>query len=385
MDSNFPPDLTRNIFITGGAGVGKSYLLRETIDRLRADGKTVVALAATGIAALNIGAMTVHRFFLFAACKNLAELAQRDKTKYNRRELPKLLELLKIVDAIAIDEISMIGADLMDMIDFRLRQGSFSGKMILCGDFYQLPPVRKETKNVSQTLFNGGFYAFESDLWRQLELKTVELTEPKRTQEAEFIHLLNSLRVGKMESGGERLIRRYAAQTEVLSLDPTHLYGRNAEADTYNHRCLERLKGDPVCFEAQIEVAEGVDKNIAETMLKSMNTPALLMLKIGARVLFTVNSRNDFYNGERGIVTDIQDDMIAVEKDNQETVLLDRYSFTIEGMIGEAAQTLVTIRQFPIRLAWAITIHKSQGMSLAPLSVNIDHIFETGQLYVALS
>ncbi|GHV07334.1 ATP-dependent DNA helicase pif1 [Campylobacterota bacterium] len=382
---------TTPLFITGGAGVGKSYLLCEIAARMGARGKKVALLASTGIAAINIGGSTVHRFFMFGVSKNQDELSQHDSKSFNKKRLPELLKALAKLDLIAIDEVSMVSADLMEMIGARLMQAGFCGKIVLCGDFYQLPPVRKTDEKPSGDLFTGGgFYAFESWFWQSLRLKVVELVEPKRTDDRKFVGFLNNLRRGVLSDDDERLLGHYATQESVLSLDPTHLVSTNEEADAINGRRVAALDGVERRFEAEMELGKGVDERVAAGFIKSLTTPMTLVLKIGARVLFTINKYGEesYYNGERGEVTAINEDAIVVAKQNGKLVEVERHDFELSEInrADEKNETvLVRFSQFPLRLAWAITIHKSQGMSLSPLAVNVDRLFEAGQLYVALS
>ncbi|MDR0747154.1 MAG: AAA family ATPase [Helicobacteraceae bacterium] len=371
-----------NLFITGGAGVGKSFLLVQMCRFFSENNRKTALLASTGIAAVGIGGMTLHRFFLFGVCKNLEELSRHDGKKYVKQELPKRLELIRELDLIAIDEISMVSADLMEMIESRLIRSGFAGKIALCGDFYQLPPVRERVLKREARLFDNGFYAFESGFWERLRLKTLTLFEPKRADDPAFAVFLNNLRRGEIGGEDERLLRIYASQREVLKIDPTHLFATNAEADALNARRLGEIDAKEHTIRAEVEVSKEADAAIAENFIKTLTTPLILTVKIGARVLFTVNEGELFYNGERGIVEAVEKDGIAVVKDNGEYVMVTPHIFKLEDA-GE--RTLVRITQFPLRLAWAITIHKSQGMSIAPLVVNTDRLFEAGQLYVALS
>jgi ATP-dependent exoDNAse (exonuclease V) alpha subunit len=371
-----------NLFITGGAGVGKSFLLAQICRFLSENNRKTALLASTGIAAVGIGGMTIHRFFLFGACKNLEELSRYDNRRFVKTELPKRLDLIRGLDLIAIDEVSMVSADLMEMIESRLLQAGFAGRIVLCGDFYQLPPVREKALKREATLFEGGFYAFESGFWERLRLKTVTLAEPRRTDDLVFAGFLNNLRRGVIGGEEERLLSVYALQKDVLEMDPTHLFATNAEADALNARRLEEIDAERHTIRADVEISKEADYAIAENFIKTLTTPLTLTVKVGARVLFTVNEGDLFYNGERGIVKAINEGVIAVTKDNGEHIKVAPHSFKLE----DASERILTrVTQFPLRLAWAITIHKSQGMSIAPLTVNTDRLFEAGQLYVALS
>ncbi|MDR2152985.1 MAG: AAA family ATPase [Helicobacteraceae bacterium] len=370
-----------NLFITGGAGTGKSETLRNLSATLRKRGARTAALGSTGIAAVNIGGQTAHSFFGFGLCRSIEELVAFDKRNKSRNA--KILAAIGKLDLIMIDEISMISADLMNMIAYRLRQGGFGGKLVLAGDFYQLPPVRKAFEK-PRDLFDAR-YAFESDAWREFDPKFVELTTPRRSSDAEFYETLNALRVGKLDQNAEAALRRYADQTEVLNNDPTHLFGRNLEADRLNEARLKRLEAREYQFEARISAAKEASQKQVEGFLRSINTPLTLKLKVGAPVLFTANETGLYYNGERGEIVDIREDALDIEKENGEIVEAERHSFNYEEQGADKPKVLVSVAQFPIRPAWAITIHKSQGMSILDLAINLDNLFESGQFYVAIS
>jgi predicted ATPase len=370
-----------NLFITGGAGTGKSSLLRELCAKERENGARSATLGSTGIAAVNVGGQTAHSFFGFGVCRNIEEMIARDKK--SRSKKGKILAAIGKLDLIAIDEISMISADLTDMIAYRLREGGFGGRLVFAGDFYQLPPVRKPSERPSG-LFDAQ-YAFESEAWREFDPQLIELTTPRRTSDAEFYELLGQLRVGKMDHSAEATLRRYAAQNEVLDSDPTHLFGRNYEADRLNEARLGRLRSREYRFEAQINAAKGVSEKLVEGFLRSINAPPILTLKVGAPVLFTVNETGLYYNGERGAVIGIDDEAIEVQKENGEIVSVARHSFNYEEQGAENPEITLSVEQFPLRLAWAITIHKSQGMSILDLAIDLDNLFESGQFYVAIS
>ncbi len=181
-----------NLFLTGGAGVGKSYLTNEVIKSYRQEGKQVVALGSTGVSAVNIGGFTVHSFFVFGISNNFDELRLADRRAKSR--LSNLKKILKATDLIIIDEISMISTTLLDMISYRLDSLGYLGKLLFVGDFFQLPPVQKSRKK--DDLFVDLLYAFESSAWSKFDFTVVELTEMKRTQDKPFTHILHKVRRG---------------------------------------------------------------------------------------------------------------------------------------------------------------------------------------------
>lgn len=368
---------SRNLFVTGGAGVGKSWTISEIISRYEIEGKRVAVLGSTGIAAVNIGGVTVHSFFGFGISKDFNELSSHDK---RNKKLKDLYKLLSTLDLIVIDEVSMISADLMEMIAYRLRVGNFAGKVILAGDFYQLPPVRKEVK---KDLFTG-YLAFESNAWSELDPMVIELKISHRTKDANFVQFLENIRKGSLKESDIKLIEFYANNRIVLDLDPTYLYSRNIEVDRINKERLDLIRSREIIYEAKIKKDKNCSQERVENFIKNLTVSNELAIKVSAPVLFTVNKQGEFYNGERGEVVEITEDLIIVDKDGVE-IMVERHDFILEDHTTEKPKTLATVSQFPLRLAWAVTIHKSQGMGISPLVVNIDNIFEAGQLYVALS
>ncbi len=375
-----------HLFLTGGAGTGKSYLTNEVIAHYRATDRQVVALGSTGVSAVNINGFTIHSFFAFGISSNFDELAQSDKR--NRKRLIDLKKILKATDLIVIDEISMVSTDLMDMILFRLENGHYQGKVMLVGDFYQLPPIVKGGRGAGD-LFGGMLYAFESTAWQRLEPVTVELTEMKRTQDAEFTHILSKIRKGICDEEVERYCFMLANNTVDEIRNPTHLYGRNLEVEQLNRARLNELPTEETILFANLEKFGSVHDKRLETWKKLLPVSEQLTLKVGVPVLFTVNKWGSFVNGERGILRTIEEDHLIVEK-NDAYVRVERHDFDLLDMVvhddGKVEQlSLATLSQFPLKLAYAVTIHKSQGMSIDDLVCNVDNIFAPSQFYVAIS
>ena len=374
-----------HLFLTGGAGTGKSYLTNEVIAHYREEEREVVALGSTGVSAVNVGGFTIHSFFAFGIASNFDELAQNDKR--NGKRLRDLRAILKATDLIVIDEISMVSTDLMDMILYRLKQYGYRGKVMLVGDFYQLPPIVKQGQD--QGLFGEALYAFESTAWQRLNPVTVELTRMQRTQDTEFAHILNKMRIGLCDAEVERYCLDLATHTIDETIDPTHLHGRNAEVEQLNRTKLEALPTEEVVLVAQQEVIGSVHPRRIETWKRMLPVQEQLSLKVGAPVLFTVNKWGSFVNGERGILRAIESEHLLVEKE-ETFVRVERHAFELTEMVVHRdgridSVVLASFSQFPIKLAYAVTIHKSQGMSIDDLVCNVDHIFAPSQFYVALS
>lgn len=371
-----------NVFLTGGAGVGKSYITNEVITHYRKVGKQVVALGSTGVSAVNIGGFTVHSFFAFGISGNFEELAQSDKR--NKKRLIDLKKALKATDLIIIDEISMVSADLLDMISYRLKANGFLGKVLFVGDFFQLPPVQKQQRS---DVFGERLYAFESSAWEGFDLSVIELTVMKRTQDAHFTHILSKVRRGVCDE--EVLGYMTGLWNNQTQEEPTWLFGRNLEVEQTNRERLNKLDSEETIMFADIETFGNVHEKRLASWKDMLPVSQMLTLKEGAPVLFTVNKWGKFVNGERGIVHRIEDDYIVVEKD-EEFVRVERHEFDLPDMIVKDDGTiesvsLATLSQFPLKLAYAVTIHKSQGMSIDNLVCNVDNIFAPSQFYVAIS
>lgn len=375
---------TKDVYLTGGAGVGKSYLTNEVVSSYRKDGKGVVALGSTGVSAVNVGGFTIHSFFAFGISGSFDELSQSDKR--NKKRLTDLEKILKATDLIVIDEISMVSTNLMDMILYRLENCSYGGRLMLVGDFYQLPPIVKGAKG---GLFGEMLFAFESTAWQRISPEVIELTQMKRTQDAEFTCILSKVREGDCSDEVINYILNLCNHDSVYEEEPTYLFGRNVEVEQMNRESLNRLDTEETIIFASIEQFGKVYEKRLESWKKLLPVSEQLTLKVGVPVLFTVNKWGKFVNGERGFLRAIHEDYLLVEK-NEEYVRVERHEFDLLDMVvhddGKIEQiSLATLKQFPIKLAYAITIHKSQGMSIDHLVCNVDKIFAPSQFYVAIS
>jgi len=375
-----------NVFLTGGAGVGKSYTTTEIIRQYQnQEDKQVVALGSTGVSAVNIGGFTIHSFFVFGISNNFEELEQHDR--HSRSRLSELRKILKATDLIIIDEISMVSATMMEMIHYRLHSMGYQGKLLFVGDFFQLPPVQKFGQ--PNDLFGNRVYAFESDAWRSFAPMVIELTQMKRTTDAEFTHILHKVRIGQCDQEVINYMFRLANNT-IRDENPTLLFGRNAEVNATNRAKLDAIDAQEHLLFATFEEHQG---NVHEKRLASWKNmlpiEEQLTLKEGVPVLFTINKWGKYANGERGVVHKIEDDHIIVEKDSI-FVRVERHDFDLLDMKSDEkgkikSVKLATLSQFPLKLAYAVTIHKSQGMSIDNLVCNVDNIFAPSQFYVAIS
>lgn len=378
----------KNVFLTGGAGVGKSYLTKEIIEYYKDEGKNVITLGSTGIAAVNVGGYTIHSFLGFGICSDFNELKKFDRKI--RRKLKEVYGILKKCDLLVIDEISMVSANLLEMILYRLRESKFRGRVLLVGDFFQLPPVIK--KRDENTLFDEFVYAFESSAWGFLNLLTVELMVPKRAKDYEFVKILKKIRIGECDEEVTEFLQNILIKNNFKDLDATVLFGTNREADAYNEANLARLKTPLHILKAQMEVFdEKLNNQKLQTWIRNLPVDVELKLKIDSKVLFRANKRESFYNGERGRVVAVEGDFVVVEKDNGSYVNVERNDYKLSMIYYDEneddliEEVLAVFSQYPLKSAYGITIHKSQGMSIDKLICNVNNIFEKSQFYVAIS
>ncbi len=372
-----------HVFLTGGAGVGKSYLSREIIKEYKKNSKEVVILGSTGISAVGIGGQTVHSFFGFGICSNIDELVVQDRK--NRQKIKEIKKILQSCDLIVIDEISMISANLLDMIRYRVENSSFEGSFLFVGDFFQLPPIVQR----DNSLLGGGVYAFESVAWEVFDPVKVELFEMKRTKDKRFFQMLGRIRVGELDSEVLEYLINLCKNSFILESEPTFLYGRNFEANETNIKKLSKHPQKEVSVKAKLDLhKKRVSKNRVQSWINSLPVEEELRLKVGVPILFTSNRWGKFANGERGVLKEIGDDYLIVEKNGREIRVqkqdFDLIEYKADDNEGIKEVSLATVSQYPLKLAYAITIHKSQGMSIENLVCNIDRIFTKSQFYVAI-
>lgn len=396
----------QSMFITGRAGTGKSTLLKRFIKGTK---KNVVLLAPTGIAALNVGGKTIHSLFQFPP-----EIIHKDRIKDNHYNQEKK-EILRNVEMIIIDEISMVRVDLIEGIDFVLRQfrnpnKSFGGvQMVFFGDLYQLPPVINDGKKM-KFIDNGvekwvdpriyfddaykGTYFFNYNTrpsWLK-DLKYYELTKNFRQnekEEKEFIKILNAVRENKLS---DKLLRTLNKQCADVFDDEIHLCSKNATADNINSTKLAALQTKEHRYNAILTGSFSEDTN------RDTKYPAdkELVLKVGAKIMMIkADSNNRWVNGDIGKVIKLDDNQIVVTLKGinynvgieiWEDVEYEYVRATNRGRGKLKTKVIGTFEQFPVRLAWAVTIHKSQGLTFDKIIVDLgDGAFAHGQTYVALS
>jgi len=371
----------KNIFLTGGAGVGKTTITRDVIRAFEDEAKKVAKLASTGMAATLIDGQTLHSFFDFGIASNLDELQLNNKLLTTK----KVKKLINAMDLIVIDEISMVSDDLMQMIEYRLKDCDFRGSILVVGDFLQLPPVVRGRDEVR--------FAFESDAWDRFEFEKIELTHIYRTDDVEFIKLLANVRAGYVDEDIHNKLNEYIKPLPNDLSEFTFLFGKNISASKHNKAQLQNIDEELFVKEAQIiKHIKSVKDVEVDRFINDARIDKELELKVGAPVLFTRNSWN-YFNGERGEVIKIEDSFVYVRKADAKVVKLEMVAQSkskwveknVDGKKEFVEENQVSVYQFPIKLAFAITIHKSQGMSIENLIIQTNEIFAPSQFYVALS
>ena len=390
----------RSLFLTGKAGTGKSTFLRYVAQNTK---KKYVILAPTGIAAINAGGQTLHSFFKLP----FHPLLPND-SRYNVRNMRKtlkyngeLIKLLRELELIIIDEISMVRADIIDFIDRVLRiycrnmREPFGGKqLLLVGDIFQLEPVVKEDEWRLMQPFYASAYFFSAKVWQQMQLVSVELRKVYRQSDSEFIAILDRIRENAATDADLNAINSRVTAADGSAIGASSHAGfqitlatRRDTVDYINDEQLKQLDGNSSIFNGTIK---------GDFPLTSLPAPMELEVKPGAQVIFTKNDKEKrWVNGTIGIVIGIDEEegiIGVVDEDGHEYDVVRevwenmRYTFNEKEQKIEE-ELLGTFVQFPLRLAWAITVHKSQGLTFRQVKIDFSGggAFAGGQTYVALS
>lgn len=377
----------RSVFLTGKAGTGKTTFLREVVEN---SSKRVVVVAPTGIAAINAGGVTIHSFFQLPLHPFIPGSKIESKFAFSKEKR----SIIKTIDILVIDEISMVRSDLLDAVDsvlrrFRDRTKPFGGvQLLMIGDLQQLTPVVTDEEADLLRQYYPTPYFFGSRALAKIDYVTIELKEVYRQQDEAFIRILNDVRKGfpSMETINT-LNSRYIPDFQPDQDEGyIRLVTHNNMANTYNEQQLEQIDEPLHCFDAQIS---GTFPEY------SYPTEVRLELKTGAQVMFVKNdpsAEKRYYNGKIGHVVEILDDVILVQcPGDEEAVAVEQLEWeNSRYIINEHTQEMETevqgvFRQYPLRLAWAITIHKSQGLTFDKAVIDAASSFASGQVYVALS
>lgn len=386
----------RSIFLTGKAGTGKSTFLRYITATTE---KKFVVLAPTGIAAVNVGGQTMHSFFkiplkpLLPDDPDFAVRRLRQRLKYSKQ----LIKLIRELDLIIIDEISMVRADVIDFIDRVLRVYSgnmkqpFGGKqMLLVGDVFQLEPVVTGNDRDILSHAYSSFYFFSANVFREMNIVPIELTKVYRQEEQSFVNLLDHIRMGTPSQTDLNLLNsRYtpngSSGTDSVSAEFTMTIAtRRDMVDNINERHLAELPAPVVCYEGLIE---------NDFPTNALPTDLMLELKEGAQVVFVKNDpERRWVNGTVAVVERCQPDCVTVRTEDGEEHEVERERWSnVKYVYNEKTHQVDEIElgaftQYPLKLAWALTIHKSQGLTFGKVIIDIGRgAFAGGQTYVALS
>ncbi len=381
----------KNVFVTGAAGSGKTYVINEYIKYLKSHNVPIGITASTGIAATHMGGVTIHSWSGIGISDSLTDLEIDGiaEKKYIRNKV----EAAKVL---IIDEVSMLHHFRLDMVDRVLRnikksKEPFGGiQVVLCGDFFQLPPISRFGEPQSR-------FVYDSKSWKEGKFTVCYLGENFRQVNDPSLNILNDIRAGEVsEESFELLMSRSIARlkggeveisNEEIAEDTisTKLYTHNIDVDSINDAALVKMGG----YETTYEMTTRGKKPLVEALKKSCLAPEVLRLKKGARVICVKNNFEEGYvNGTLGVVVSCGHGVDPVirtagtpDHPNGRTITINRMSWTIE----DSGKIIAELTQYPLRLAWAITVHKSQGMSLDSVEVDLSKAFEPGMGYVALS
>ncbi len=363
---------SENLFITGGAGTGKSYVIRHYLGKAGL-GKSVSVLASTGAAAILMGGRTFHSYFSLGIMNGGIQ-ATFERTLKDRRLKKRLREASLLI----IDEVSMLSFEALDCAELIARtlrdnQKPWGGlRIIAVGDFAQLPPVSTTSQKP---------WAFLGEAWANSSFRTIVLRESMRSEDPEFLKILQDVRVGELSHRVSAFLENQtqsAAQERIENFETTFLFPRRYQTDEFNMAKLAEIPGNTRSFET---IYSGAAHHV-EKLKRDAPVSEILTLKKGARVMLRVNDpKQRFVNGTCGEITDFKDGKIRINITTRE-IDLEPMTFSI---LDDDGFEVASARNFPVGLAYASTIHKIQGATLDRIHVDLKSLWEPGQAYVALS
>lgn len=377
-----------NVFLTGEPGSGKTYVVNAYVKWLREHGVNVAITASTGIAATHIGGMTIHAWTGIGVKKYLSGY-DLDAISSNER----VAKRIRAARVLIIDEVSMLSADTLAMADEVCREimqkhEPFGGmQVVFVGDFFQLPPILPRAHMNEEKVVQLDFapetsetpFAFRSTTWRRTNPMMCYLTEQYRQDDEDFLKILGHVRAGRVSNDSHKLLSSRVTSEDKAPKEIPRLYAHNVDVDRVNDARLKAIAGDEKSYAMK---SEGAPPLIA-ALKRGCLSPESLKLKKGARVMFTKNSPDgSFVNGTLGEIGGFTNmgEPIVITLAGKRII-----AEPMDWMINDAHKVLAQVTQIPLRLAWAVTIHKSQGMTLDAAVIDLSMAFEYGQGYVALS
>ncbi len=358
----------KNVYLAGSPGTGKTYLLNKYVDWLTDNGKIPSITASTGIAAVHIGGTTIHSWAGVrddvVTDKNIKDILENRWTR----------ERICRTEILIIDEISMVSSRMLNVlnkiaIEARGDTAPFGGiKLVVVGDFFQLPPIK-------------GDFAFNSESWKQADFQVCYLEDQYRQSDNVFTDLLTNIRSGVLTDEQQKIIESKISD-DVSGIKAIRLDTHNKKVDDINQMKLERLSSIPKTY----IMTSGGNKMALKTLKKYCLSPERLTLKVGAPVLFTKNDIDlQWVNGTQGEVIELHDDYVEIRLMNDNIVKVKKTRWERCEGYGKNKKVIAFVNQLPLKLAWAITIHKSQGMTLDKAIIDLSRVFACGHAYVALS
>jgi len=373
-----------NVFLTGEPGSGKSHTINTYVAYLRSHGVEPAITASTGIAATHVGGLTIHSW---SGIGIKSELSRYDLDNILSSEY--ITKRVNQARVLIIDEVSMLGPETLSMVERVCREikgntEPFGGlQVILVGDFFQLPPiVRAEEPDAQQALLpkSTARFAYDAPVWQSLSPIVCYLTEQHRQDDAVFLDLLSAIRTGTVEGRHVAHLEKRKKHEANAPKDAPKLFTHNLNVDRVNDEMLEKLPGRSHTYTMKSAGSPGFVAGLKRGCL----SPDVLHLKKGAAVMFTKNNAKEGYvNGTLGVIEDFDtvNGMPIVYTRDKKWITVYSATWSLE----ENGRPRASIEQLPLRLAWAITVHKSQGMSMDEAVVDLSGVFEYGQGYVALS